>query len=151
MCAPIALLCPQDRDLIPLLLAVCVLTPVLCCLICRIESMVQKRHGTPMVGIDGGSIYLRDGMGMILRKDEIFAIHYSFSQFRKFGKPSYLQLYPQKGAPMSIIHPSPSLILSVRKAIPSVKITVNWVSRLIVCILMGFSVGLLMSLLFLMQ
>ena len=151
MCVPIALLCPDDRDLIPLLLAVCALAPILCGLVCGIESMVKKRRGTPLVGIDGESIYLRDGMGMILRLDEIISIHYCFGQFRKFGKSAYLQLYPKQGKPMNIFLPSPSLILSVRNAVPSVKMTVDWVGRLIVCLLMGFAIGLLMSLLFLMQ
>ncbi len=151
MCAPIALLCPADRDLIPLLLPVFALAPVLCCLICWIERMIQKRHDRPLVGIDGTSIYLSDGMGMVLRMDEIIAIHYCFGQFRKYGASAYLQLYPKKGKPMNIVLPSPSLILAVRKAIPSVKITVDWVGRLITCLLMGFAVGMLMSLLFLMQ
>ena len=52
---------------------------------------------------------------------------------------------------MDIVLPSPNLILAMRKAIPSVKITVGWVSRFVIWLLIGLAVGGLVSLVFLMQ
>ena len=78
MCAPIALLCPSERGLIPLLLAVFALAPILCGLFCWIESLLRKWYDKPLVGIDSESIYLSDGMGMICRLNEIIAIQYCF-------------------------------------------------------------------------
>lgn len=88
---------------------------------------------------------------MIHRLDEIVGIYYRFGQFRKRGKSAYLQVYLKSGKPMNIILPSPSLILALRKAVPSVRIKVEWVVRLVVCLLIGLSVGGLMSLMLLMQ
>lgn len=151
MCAPIALLCPTERGLIPLLLAVFALAPILCGLFCWIESLLRKWYDKPLVGIDSESIYLSDGMGMICRLNEITAIHYCFGQFRKRGKYAHLQVCLQTGKSMDIVLPSPSLILAMRKAIPSVKITVGWVSRFVIWLLIGLAVGGLVSLVFLMQ
>ncbi len=151
MCAPIALLCPSERDLIPLLLAVFALAPILCGLFCWIESLLRKWYDKPLVGIDSESIYLSDGMGMICRLNEITAIHYRFGHFRKCGKYAHLQVCLQTGKSMDIVLPSPSLILAMRKAIPSVKITVGWVSRFVIWLLIGLAVGGLVSLVFLMQ
>jgi hypothetical protein len=151
MCAPIALLCPSERGLIPLLLAVFALAPILCGLFCWIESLLRKWYDKPLVGIDSESIYLSDGMGMICRLNEITAIHYRFGHFRKRGKYAHLQVCLQTGKSMDIVLPSPSLILAMRKAIPSVKITVGWVSRFVIWLLIGLAVGGLVSLVFLMQ
>ena len=151
MCAPIALLCPSERGLIPLLLAVFALAPILCGLFCWIEGLLRKRYDRPLVGINSESIYLQDGLGMICRLNEIIAIHYCFGQFRKRGKYARLQVCPQTGKPMDIVLPSPNLILAMRKAIPSVKITVGWVSRFVIWLLIGLAVGGLVSLVFLMQ
>jgi hypothetical protein len=151
MCAPIALLCPSERGLIPLLLAVFALAPILCGLFCWIESLLRKWYDKPLVGIDSESIYLSDGMGMICRLNEIAAIHYRFGHFRKRGKYAHLQVCLQTGKSMDIVLPSPSLILAMRKAIPSVKITVGWVSRFVIWLLIGLAVGGLVSLVFLMQ
>lgn len=151
MCAPIALLCPSERGLIPLLLAVFALAPILCGLFCWIESLLRKWYDKPLVGIDSESIYLSDGMGMICRLNEITAIHYRFGHFRKRGKYAHLQVCLQTGKSMDIVLPSPSVILAMRKAIPSVKITVGWVSRFVIWLLIGLAVGGLVSLVFLMQ
>ena len=151
MCTPIALLCPSERGLIPLLLAVFALAPILCGLFCWIESLLRKWYNKPLVGIDSESIYLSDGMGMICRLNEITAIHYRFGHFRKRGKYAHLQVCLQTGKSMDIVLPSPSLILAMRKAIPSVKITVGWVSRFVIWLLIGLAVGGLVSLVFLMQ
>ena len=151
MCAPIALLCPSERGLIPLLLAVFVLAPILCGLFCWIEGLLRKRYDRPLVGINSESIYLQDGLGMICRLNEIIAIHYCFGQFRKRGKYARLQVFLQTGKPMDIVLPSPNLILATRKALPSVKITVGWVSRLVIWLLIGLAAGGLISLLLLLK
>ena len=151
MCAPIALLCPSERGLIPLLLAVFALAPILCGLFCWIEGLLRKRYDRPLVGINSESIYLQDGLGMICRLNEIIAIHYCFGQFRKRGKYARLQVFLQTGKPMDIVLPSPNLILATRKALPSVKITVGWVSRLVIWLSIGLAAGGLVSLLLLLK
>ena len=151
MCAPIALLCPSERGLIPLLLAVFALAPILCGLFCWIEGLLRKRYDRPLVGINSESIYLQDGLGMICRLNEIIAIHYCFGQFRKRGKYARLQVFLQTGKPMDIVLPSPNLILATRKALPSVKITVGWVSRLVIWLSIGLAAGGLISLLLLLK
>lgn len=113
-----------------------------CGIFTLIEEIVRRRKGPAMVGINDHSIYLRDGLGMILSMDKIVAMHYQFGQFRKHGAYPCLILYQKSGLPMCISLPSISLCRTLQRAVPSVRITANYFLRLILCVLVGIAIGI---------
>jgi hypothetical protein len=152
-CGVLCLLCSDVLDpmILPLLLTILLIALALCSAGWWIEAMYQKRHSRPIVGLTEQEFYLQDGRGALVTLNQITEIHYRFGQLRKRGTCAALILYLKAGKPVEAVLPSLTLVLALRKALPSVKWRVSWIVRLIVCLLIGASVGGLLSLVFLLS
>ena len=152
-CGVLRLLCSGTVDpaVFGLILAVFLLAPILCGAGWWIESVCKKRHEKPIAGLTDDCFYLQDGLGASVPLDQITEIQYRFGQLRKRGRYAALVLYPKAGKPVEAALPSLALILALRRALPSVKWRVPWGARLIVCLLIGLSVGGILSLVFLVR
>ena len=140
-----------DPLVLDLTLLIFLLAPVLCVAGWTVETLLKKRYSKPHGGLTEDQFYLQDGIGVSVPLDRIGEIQYRFGQLRKGGKYACLVLHQKVGKPVEVVLPSLELIWALRKTLPSVKWTIPWVSRLVVCLLIGASVGGLVSLVFLMQ
>lgn len=137
------LLCSEKLDptVLRLILCIFLLPPILCGAGWMIEGTWKKRWDKPIAGLTDDCFYVQDGLGASLPLDWITEIRYRFGQLRKRGAYAALILYPKAGKPVEAVLPSIALVWALRKALPSVKWRVSWITRLMICLLIGISVG----------
>ena len=152
-CGVLHLFCSDTVDpvILPLIFAILLIAPALCGAGWWIEAMYQKRHGRPIVGLTEHEFYLQDGLGAYFPLNQITEIKYRFGQLRKRGRYAAILLCTKDGKPVEVVLPSLRLIMDLRKALPTVKWAVSWISHLILCLLIGLSVGGILSLILLMK
>ncbi len=152
-CIVVALLCSSVLD--PKILLICMfillLFPLIAICFAIAEAMIRKRHDKPIAGLDKLCLYLNEGTRPALPLDRITSMHYHFGQLRKRGKFPYICISQKSGVPIEFPLPSLGFVLALRRALPSLKLTVRWIFRLIVCLLLGFAIGGIMALLLLVK